>query len=105
VTDLIDNIIDIAKTNTKEDARKIIAELLEAGVEIKPAPLAMQTKGRFEGIPIASVGHHIGLNGKAANVYKMTPPEPELPPDEIQRQQAELNRQSREYLDKMRGDQ
>jgi hypothetical protein len=104
MTDLIDNLIDIAKAYSKEDARKLIGELLEAGVEIKPAPLTMQTKGRFEGIPIASAGHHIGLNGKAANIYKIGPPEPELPPDEIQRQQADLNRQSKEYLAKLRGD-
>lgn len=101
--DLIDTIIDAAKAYAREDARKIITDLLADGVQVKPAPLQMVDKAPAKDIPLTPLGEHIGLNGKKANVYRMQAPEPELPPDEIQRQQADLNRMSREFLDKMMG--
>lgn len=108
--DLIDTIIDIAKSYDKTDARRLIREMLEAGVEVRPAAPQMTDKAPGKALPITPIAiNHIGKNGKAATIYTMDEPPPTQPnrfapkteADLIDKARKEMNDLSKQVVDRV----
>jgi hypothetical protein len=117
MTDPIDTIIDVALTSTREDARRIIAELIAAGLEVKPAIPPMTDKPAGMPVPLTRLGDYTDDQGRRATIYTTPPVLDDGPPptqpnrarpgapnaDFIDEQRRAMNTMSQAIVDKVMG--
>lgn len=93
MTDRIDTIIDIATSNDRETARRLIAQELGYNIVVD--------KARNADIPIQEIGTFTNKDGRTATIYRGPPgskPDPEMAPEQVRKELNDLNQQSADYL-------